>query len=169
MQIQLTLSYQLRRSEYFYNWLLVFPRNCGNLILIRCQNMSKWTRGNLTMFQNATPHLMHRAKKLRAKETKAEKAFWQLVRDYRVGGYKFRRQHALAHYVVDFYCHKLQLVIELDGSIHDLCHVREYDLRRQLDIEMMGMKVHRFDNRDVLERPDYVVDQLKQIIAQLEK
>ena len=89
------------------------------------------------MFKNATPHLMHRSARLRENETEAEKVFWQLVKDNKVSGYKFRRQHALAHYVVDFYCHKLQLIIELDGSIHDLNDMIESDLQRQRELEMM--------------------------------
>lgn len=120
------------------------------------------------MFKNATPHLMHRSAQLRENETEAEKVFWQLVKDNKVSGYKFRRQHALAHYVVDFYCHKLQLVIELDGSIHDLKEMIESDLQRQKELEMMGMKVHRFNNEEVLEQPARVIEQLQHIISQLE-
>jgi very-short-patch-repair endonuclease len=131
--------------------------------------MSKWTKGNLTMYRNATPHIMHRASKLRENETEAEKVFWQLVKNNKFGGYKFRRQHALAHFVVDFYCHKLQLVIELDGSIHYLQEVMENDLQRQNELEMMGMKVHRFSNEEVLSQPTKVREQLQQIITQIEK
>ena len=120
------------------------------------------------MFKNATPHLMHRSAKLRENETEAEMAFWQLVKDNKVGEYKFRRQHALAHYVVDFYCHKLQLVIELDGSIHDLNDMIENDLQRQKELEMMGMMVYRFKNEDVIEQPAKVIEQLQQIISQIE-
>jgi imidazole glycerol-phosphate synthase subunit HisF len=120
------------------------------------------------MYHNASKHLMDRATALRQRETKAEQAFWKMVRENQIKGYKFRRQHALSCYVVDFYCHKLQLVIELDGSIHDLEEIIEKDITRQKAIESLGLRVYRFSNSDVLEHPSKVIQRLLQIIEDFE-
>lgn len=62
--------------------------------------------------------LLETVRKLRRKQTAAEMVFWELVRDRRFMGLKFRRQHQLGEYIADFYCQELKLVIELDGSVH---------------------------------------------------
>ncbi|OYX79721.1 MAG: hypothetical protein B7Y83_19215, partial [Flavobacteriales bacterium 32-34-25] len=67
------------------------------------------------MWKGASPKIFSNAKKLRENQTEAEEKFWLAVKDNQVEGYKFRRQHPLSIYVVDFYCHALKLVIEIDG------------------------------------------------------
>jgi len=126
------------------------------------------SKKKLTMYQNASKHLMNRATALRERETKAEQAFWELVIENQIKGYKFRRQHALSFYVVDFYCHKLQLVIELDGNIHDLEEVIERDASRQKAIESLGLRVYRFSNSEVLDQPSQLIQNLLRIIEEIE-
>jgi very-short-patch-repair endonuclease len=72
---------------------------------------------------------------------------WATLRE-RPGGFKFRRQHVVATYIVDFYCVAARLVIELDGSIHDQQAESDYD--RQENLEALGLKVLRFKNEELI-------------------
>jgi len=65
------------------------------------------------------------AKKLRKDETSAEWLFWQMVRNRKVMGFKFKRQHPIGSYYADFYCHDAKLVVELDGDIHEVESVKK--------------------------------------------
>jgi very-short-patch-repair endonuclease len=73
---------------------------------------------------------------------------WVLVRDGRIGGHKFRRQHPVEVYLADFYCAEASLVIEVDGPIH--ATQQEQDEYRQMILEILGLKVIRFSNYNVL-------------------
>ena len=90
-----------------------------------------------------------RARDLRKRQTFAEKKLWQAVRDSRLDGLRFRRQHPIAHYFADFACESLKLVIELDGGIHDEDDQQLYDYHRQQEIEALGWFVLRFTNDQV--------------------
>ena len=90
-----------------------------------------------------------RARDLRRRQTFAEKKLWQAVRDSRLDGLRFRRQHPIAHYFADFACESLKLVIELDGKIHDEDEQQLYDYHRQQEIETLGWSVLRFTNDQV--------------------
>jgi very-short-patch-repair endonuclease len=92
---------------------------------------------------------VEQARRLRQEQTIAERTLWQTLRNRSHMGGKFRRQHPLGRYIVDFYCHEANLVIELDGSGHDEDHQREYDSLRDKDIASRGIKVLRFSNHDV--------------------
>ncbi|MDQ1332945.1 MAG: hypothetical protein QG576_980 [Bacteroidota bacterium] len=70
------------------------------------------------MYFGAKPELFRLAQKMRNKPTKAEKILWEKLKQFRKDGYTFRRQHPIDIFIVDFYCHKLKLVIEVDGEIH---------------------------------------------------
>ena len=86
-------------------------------------------------------------RELRRNETESEEIAWRLLRGLRVKGFRFRRQHAVGHYIVDFYCPELRLVIEIDGESH-----RErfpQDVQRQKELEGMGLEVLRFADRKV--------------------
>lgn len=100
------------------------------------------------------------AKFLRRNQTPAEERLWKIVRDRRVGGLKFRRQHPLANFFVDFYCHELKLVVELDGYIHDRTKVKTRDEERELTLKSLGLTVLRFKNEEVFLYPDFVVDKI---------
>ena len=93
------------------------------------------------------------ARSMRARPTEAEAAMWTLLR-YRRLGWKFRRQHVIAGYVVDFYCAALRLAVEVDGSVHDT-RVLE-DRKRDANLTALGVWVLHVHNTDILERPAYV-------------
>ena len=82
--------------------------------------------------------------------TKEEAHLWyQCLCRYSV---RFRRQYVIGHYIVDFYCHKAKLVVELDGSQHCDPEAVEYDRRRTSYLESLGLRVLRFSNLDVMRR-----------------
>lgn len=80
-------------------------------------------------------------------------------------GVKFRRQHPLGKYIADFYCHKLKLVIELDGNIHQLPEVIQNDLEKQDFLESEGLKVLRFTNDEIFGQLDKVLEQINKHIS----
>ena len=118
------------------------------------------------MFYGASNLLFERAKELRGNMTEAELVLWEYLRQHPLG-YKFRRQHPLGIYIVDFYCHKLKLVIEVDGSIHNLEAVKEADIKRQRQLEMDGLIVIRFTNKEVLKTKEVVIEKIKLLINEL--
>ena len=89
------------------------------------------------------------AKLLRKNQTSSEEKLWQILRNRNVSGLKFRRQHPLSNFIVDFYCHELKLVIEVDGEIHEKPGVKKCDLIRETAIKELGLNVMRFRNEDV--------------------
>ncbi|MHA3052037.1 endonuclease domain-containing protein [Acinetobacter sp. ANC 4640] len=106
------------------------------------------------------PQLLEFAKTMRSNATDAENLMWQLLRAKRFMNLKFRRQHVIAPYIVDFYCHELGLVIELDGGQHNTEDGLAYDDERTKFLEALGLKVVRYWNNDVLGRTDVVLEDL---------
>jgi very-short-patch-repair endonuclease len=100
------------------------------------------------------------AREKRRDSTSAEDRLWEALRATRLGGLKFRRQHAIAGFIVDFYCVKASLVIEVDGPIHE--RQREEDAQRQSVLEALGLTVFRFTN-------DEVLDDLGNVLSTIEK
>ncbi|MBN4062283.1 MAG: hypothetical protein COA57_12145 [Flavobacteriales bacterium] len=105
------------------------------------------------------------ARDLRKSQTKAEKMLWHILRNRNIGNHKFRRQHPIGPFFADFYCHEALLVIEVDGDIHELKEVKEYDAERQEYIEGLGLTVLRFTNEEVLEEPDRVAEEIEAFLC----
>ena len=98
-----------------------------------------------------------RAREMRSNATDAEKRMWEILRAKRMGGFKFRRQHPLGQYIVDFICLPARLVIEVDGDTHG--DEREMADQKRTDyIEKVVLRVIRFSNHDVLHCADDVAD-----------
>ena len=106
------------------------------------------------------PQLLEFAKSMRHTATNAEKLMWQILRARRFMDLKFRRQHVIQPYIVDFYCHEIGLVIELDGRQHGSDDAIEYDAERTKFLEALGLTVVRYWNYDVLGRTDVVLEDL---------
>jgi crossover junction endodeoxyribonuclease RuvC len=100
--------------------------------------------------------LNHFRKSLRHLQTSAEGKLWQKLRNRQVLNHKFRRQHVLCGYIVDFVCLKEKLVIELDGEHH--ADRVNYDSERTLKLEEDGFKVLRFWNHEVFDSMDRVLE-----------
>jgi very-short-patch-repair endonuclease len=88
-----------------------------------------------------------RAKELRKEQTEAERMLWRVLRARSVNGLKFRRQHPLDGFVLDFFCPEVRLCVELDGGIHDA--QQERDAERTAQLEARGLRVIRFRNEEV--------------------
>ncbi|RZG74793.1 endonuclease domain-containing protein [Acinetobacter sp. WCHAc060025] len=104
---------------------------------------------------------------MRQTATDAENLMWQLLRNKRFMNLKFRRQHVIAPYIVDFFCHEIGLVIELDGSQHGTDDAIEYDAERTQFLEALGLKVVRYWNHEVLGRTDVVLEDLWSVCNEL--
>jgi 5-methyltetrahydrofolate--homocysteine methyltransferase len=95
------------------------------------------------------------ARQLRQEETEAEKVLWNALLGKRLNGLKFRRQHPYENTILDFFCVERQLVVELDGSVHDLPDQSATDEERTKFLNDHGLRVIRFRNEDILKNlPD---------------
>ncbi len=91
-------------------------------------------------------YLKERRRELRNNLTPAEAALWRELKGSALGGRKFRRQHSIENYIVDFYCPQEKLVIELDGEVHNDPMQAEYDTARSERLKLLGNKILRFEN-----------------------
>ncbi len=105
-----------------------------------------------------------RARHMRKNPTPAEDALWQQLRGKKVQDIKFRRQHTINFFIADFYAPAAKLVIEVEGGIHE--EQREYDEMRQMYFELLGLRVLRISNEDVLRNLDGVMEVIGEIIAE---
>ncbi|NNP72470.1 DNA methyltransferase [Acinetobacter defluvii] len=111
--------------------------------------------------------LLEFAKNMRTNATDAEHLMWQILRARGFMDLKFRRQHVIAPYIVDFYCHEIGLVIELDGSQHGTDDAVEYDAERTKFLEALGLKVVRYWNHEVLGNTEVVLEHLWEVCCEL--
>ena len=94
----------------------------------------------------------------------AEALVWSIMKKKQLKGYKFRRQYGAGKYVIDFYCPKLKLAIEIDGQTHLDQVARIYDQERQKYIESFGIKFLHFSNYEVYEDLDAVIERIKAVL-----
>ena len=95
--------------------------------------------------------------------TLAERKLWTHLRK-RITGMKFRRQHPVSKFIADFYCHDARLIIEVDGGYHDDPEQKEYDKRRQAELEDLGLLVVRFRNEEVEKDVEGVVEKIRMVL-----
>ena len=117
---------------------------------------------NIIPGQTVTKEKLQRARELRRDMTSAEKILWEELRANKLGVH-FRRQQIIAGFIVDFYCHKAALVIEVDGDIHDL--QQDEDARREKVLSELGLRVIRFGNDEVLRELSAVVGKIKDLVT----
>ncbi len=124
-------------------------------------------KGKWGMHYGASPKLFKLAEELRGRMTESEKILWNVLRknDWQLN---FRRQHPLSVYIADFYCHKIKLVIEIDGGYHENKEVKIYDKQREKDIQEYGIKVLRFKNEEVISNIESVLVKISNIIAAIQ-
>ena len=116
---------------------------------------------NKNMFFGAKKELILLARELRNNMTLAETVLWSFLRRQQVEGIVFRRQHPIDIFIVDFYCHKYKLVIEVDGGIHANPDIAERDEGRTVELQSLGLKVIRFSNEDVIHDTQSVINIIK--------
>jgi very-short-patch-repair endonuclease len=102
------------------------------------------------------------ARQLRQDQTSAEEKVWEILRDRRLFGLKFRRQHVVEGFVVDFYCPEHKLAIEIDGGIHD--RRKDYDELRQREIESKFNTVIRVKNEEIADNCAVLIKKIKEVI-----
>jgi len=103
--------------------------------------------------------LVEYARVHRKHPTREEAKVWRWLRDRRFGDLKFRRQHPLIGYILDFYCAEIKLAIELDGRGHVASFANEmYDANRDIELSKIGVTVIRIVNQDVRRHPEHVAD-----------
>jgi len=102
---------------------------------------------------------------LRQQATPAEIRLWQLLRRQQLNGFRFRRQHSVGSYVLDFYCVSAKLGIELDGAGHGTAEGRAYDAARDAWLTEMGLRVVRFQNWEVFRTPEAVLRQVAALLG----
>ena len=108
------------------------------------------------MHAGAKPELFRFAEKLREEMTESESRLWEYLRQKPLG-YKFRRQHPFSMYILDFYCHRAKLAIEIDGEYHDFKAQKELDSIRTSEINRLGLNELRFTNHEVLNNYEVVI------------
>ncbi len=104
------------------------------------------------------PDLKPKARAMRHEPTSAEAILWERLRNRRLGGYRFRRQHSVGRFIVDFLCLDAQLVVEVDGPIHRVNAQR--DRERKQKLESAGLHVLRFTNDEITHHLDRVMKEI---------
>jgi very-short-patch-repair endonuclease len=105
---------------------------------------------------------------LRNETPPAEQRLWARLRGRQMLGFKFRRQYSVDHYVIDFYCPRLKLAIEVDGDSHFQDAAEDYDAQRQQYIEALGIRFLRFTNREVYERLNDVLEVILRTLREMD-
>ena len=116
------------------------------------------------MWKGALPQSFSNAKYLRENMTNAELIFWHRLKNKQFHDLKFRRQHPIHKYIADFYCHKLKLIIEIDGNYHNTSKQKKYDVLRTEDLNFQDIKVLRFTNDEVENRIEKVLETIENYI-----
>ena len=119
------------------------------------------------MFYGAGPLIFKRAEELRKNMTSAESIIWKHLH-INEWNLKFRRQHPISNFIVDFYCHALKLVIEIDGDIHDLEETKKNDIPREKALSSLGLKILRFNNEMVYKSSKEVLQKIDETIGVLQ-
>ena len=120
---------------------------------------------NILHGQKITPEKAALAKSLRQRMTPAEKLLWQALRRSQLDGFHFRRQQIIDGFVVDFYCHAIGLVIELDGDIHQ--QQKAYDAERDRLLQQRGLTILRLPNSAVTTDLTTTLEQIRTHCHQL--
>jgi len=113
------------------------------------------------------PRLKERARELRKNATFSERYLWKFLRARQMMGYQFMRQKPINNYIVDFYCSKLSLAIEIDGVTHNNKQI--YDKKRDEDLKSLGLEVLHFDGYYVINNPSGTLQMISDKIRELEK
>ena len=114
----------------------------------------------------ATREVLEAAKDLRLRMTDAERVLWSALRRDQLGGLRFRRQHAVGPFILDFYCASAKLGIELDGPIHE--QQREMDQARTEALHTLDIRIIRFRNDEVMQDLPAVVRQIENALGRVE-
>ena len=108
--------------------------------------------------QKVSAEMLARAKELRREMTPAEKILWKHLKANRLNGLHFRRQQVVHGYYPDFYCHQHELIVEVDGDIHDL--QEDYDAEREAYLRLLGFQIIRLTNDEITKNLNSVLQKI---------
>ena len=112
------------------------------------------------LHKGANPRLFHFARMNRQVQTEAEAIMWKCLRNRNLNGFKFRRQHPIAAFIADFFCLECNLIVEVDGDCHNEREQKEYDEGRTYELAELNIKVIRFTNNEVMQKLDFVLEEI---------
>jgi len=113
---------------------------------------------------NNLPEMKPFRRKLRKNMTAAEVALWLMIKNKQLDGERFLRQYSIGHFVVDFYCPKHKLAVELDGEVHFTEEASVYDAKRTAYLNSVGVQVVRFENFEVFQYPMRTLDEIRKYL-----
>jgi len=113
---------------------------------------------------NNLPEMKPFRRKLRKNMTAAEVALWLMIKNKQLDGERFLRQYSIGHFVVDFYCPKHKLAVELDGEVHFTEEAAAYDAKRTAYLNSVGVQVVRFENFEVFQYPTRTLDEIRKYL-----
>ena len=113
------------------------------------------------------PFMRAHRRALRRRQTPSEVQLWQVLRDRQVGGWRFRRQHSVGRYVLDFYCVAARVGVEVDGGVHARPEVAAYDAERTAWLSHRGVRIVRVPNAAVLRDAGAVADEIAALLTAL--
>jgi very-short-patch-repair endonuclease len=104
--------------------------------------------------RTAPEYVIQLAQQFRKEPTEPEAFLWECLRDRRLYGYKFRRQHPIGRYIADFFCSEVSLVVELDGKVHNKPDRKIYDRIRDEELTLRGLNILHIKNEELIEDPE---------------
>ena len=104
-------------------------------------------------------------RKLRSNSTPAEAALWNILKEKKIAGLQFRRQFSIGNFILDFYCPKLKLAIELDGNYHDFVDIKDLERDKYL-ADNFGIQTIRFENKTVFQQPETIVNNILNVLEE---
>lgn len=122
-------------------------------------------REDYPFYFGASPEMLRISGDLRKSMTPAEKVLWGKLRNKQVNGFRFRRQHPIKDFIVDFFCYDAMLVIEVDGSVHQEIKQSERDEQRTLILKRLGIREIRFTNDEVINHTDFVIEKIEAVLS----
>lgn len=127
----------------------------------------KKTAFNSPMYFGAGSHIFGISKNLKKTETVTEKLLWEQLRNNQMLNLHFRRQYPINSFIADFYCHKIKLIVEVDGNIHNMPENIKYDAIRTDLLNKLGIHVIRFTNHQVINDIENVISVIKEYANKL--
>ena len=117
------------------------------------------------IYFGAGPELLRLAGDLRKSMTPAEKILWERLRKRQINGFRFRRQHPIKDFIVDFFCYDAMLIIEIDGEVHTDSYQNERDIQRTMILKRLGLKELRFTNHQVFNQTEKIINKIEAALS----
>ncbi len=122
-------------------------------------------REQYPFYFGAKPELLRIAGELRKNMTPAEEVLWEHLRKNKASGFRFRRQHPINEFVVDFFCYEAMLVIEVDGDVHEDSYQKERDIERTKILNGFELSELRFKNEEVMNNIEHVIEEINNFLT----